>query len=450
MDIFKDDKLNRKDTIINLTSLIQNTQESLVLAIDSPWGTGKTYFVNLWRAYLKEQNIRSIYFSAWEEDYSQEPLISILGELQNYCKDEGLGETLLEKTIEKSVRILGRGALALAKGLFKKYVVDNTDEILGEFVEQEAEKLIKGYSEDKKLTEQFKEALSEMLQKLDGEKPFVIFIDELDRCRPLYAIELLERIKHLFGIEGLVFVLSIDKKELSKSIKTQYGEIDTNNYLKRFIQLEYRLSDMSNYLLGVSLYEKTILEGVFKDENESFMQTPPRIFSAFARQKAQIHYFTQGFNLSLRAVEQSFKQIELILKINKDYFLEQLYRIDILIFMIFVKNYDYDSYKNITDITKNKQINDMFSPILYDFKDHQDKGIAKGALDLYALIVKYKIVEHINRTIQHESWFKDTRWGFLDSIFKYGENIRWEDKLEIFIQNFFSIMPKIDFLEDFK
>lgn len=450
MDIFKDDKLNRKDTIINLTSLIQNTQESLVLAIDSPWGTGKTYFVNLWRAYLKEQNIRSIYFSAWEEDYSQEPLISILGELQNYCKDEGLGETLLEKTIEKSVRILGRGALALAKGLFKKYVADNTDEILGEFVEQEAEKLIKGYSEDKKLTEQFKEALSEMLQKLDGEKPFVIFIDELDRCRPLYAIELLERIKHLFGIEGLIFVLSIDKKELSKSIKTQYGEIDTNNYLKRFIQLEYRLSDISNYLLGVSLYEKMVLEGVFKDENESFMQAPQGYLSAFARQKAQIHYFTQGLNLSLRAVEQSFKQIELILKINKNYFLERLYRIDILVFMIFIKNYDYDSYKNITDITKNKQLNDMFNPILHDFRDHQDKGVAKGALDFYSLIATYKETDHVIRTIQQGNWYKDTRSQFFCSIFQYGENMIWENKIEKFADNFFSIIPKIDFLEDFK
>jgi predicted KAP-like P-loop ATPase len=73
----------------------------------------------------------------------------------------------------------------------------------------------------------------------------IIFIDELDRCRPLYAIECLERIKHIFGIKRLIFVLSIDKKNLAKSIQSQYGNIDTNNYLRRFIDLEFDLKNPS-------------------------------------------------------------------------------------------------------------------------------------------------------------------------------------------------------------
>jgi predicted KAP-like P-loop ATPase len=77
------------------------------------------------------------------------------------------------------------------------------------------------------LKELFRKALIEYQTK--EEKKIVIFIDELDRCRPTYAIEVLERIKHLFGVAGYVFVISLDKEQLSHSIATIYGaKMDSN------------------------------------------------------------------------------------------------------------------------------------------------------------------------------------------------------------------------------
>ena len=85
-----------------------------------------------------------------------------------------------------------------------------------------AQEVIDNYSKDKLVKDEFKKAIEELLSAIDDKEkikekqPFVIFIDELDRCRPLYAIELLERIKHIFGIDGLIFVLSIDKEQLAR------------------------------------------------------------------------------------------------------------------------------------------------------------------------------------------------------------------------------------------
>ena len=68
--------------------------------------------------------------------------------------------------------------------------------------------------------------------------PVVVVIDELDRCRPLYAIELLEAAKHLFSVENIVFVLAINLRELGHSIKAVYGsDFDSHEYLERFIDI---------------------------------------------------------------------------------------------------------------------------------------------------------------------------------------------------------------------
>jgi len=87
-NIFLNDKLKRETEIKNLSMLIESTKEPFTMSINGEWGAGKTTFIKLWQAYLnKEYGIKSIYFSAWEDDFLQEPLISILGEISNYISD---------------------------------------------------------------------------------------------------------------------------------------------------------------------------------------------------------------------------------------------------------------------------------------------------------------------------------------------------------------------------
>ncbi|MFT7640583.1 MAG: putative KAP-like P-loop ATPase, partial [Pirellulaceae bacterium] len=101
--------------------------------------------------------------------------------------------------------------------------------------------------------DQFFEAESERLQFADllrdasetagNGKPVIVLIDELDRCRPNYSVDLLERLKHYFAVEGIVFVLAVDKTQLCHAINGVYGEkFDSSTYLPRFFDEIFRLA----------------------------------------------------------------------------------------------------------------------------------------------------------------------------------------------------------------
>ena len=78
----------------------------------------------------------------------------------------------------------------------------------------------------------FDEAIVEQAQKL------VIFIDELDRCKPSYALEMLERIKHYFDDDRIIFIVSVNKEQLTHTISNYYGNgFDSTGYLNKFFDI---------------------------------------------------------------------------------------------------------------------------------------------------------------------------------------------------------------------
>ena len=77
----------------------------------------------------------------------------------------------------------------------------------------------------------------------DSGHPLVFVIDELDRCRPTFAIELLERVKHVFDVPNLVFVFGINRRELCSARQSVDGHIDATVYLRRFFDMEFGLSE---------------------------------------------------------------------------------------------------------------------------------------------------------------------------------------------------------------
>lgn len=356
-DIFKNDKLERKNAIEDLSSLLASTTQSFVLGLNADWGAGKTTFVKLWQAYLqKEKGMQSIYFSAWEDDFSKEPLISILGEIKKYIDDNFSHKSEIAQSFEKvktiGSKVLKRGVPAFVKGMTGGLldVPKGVEEAIGAITESTAKELIENYSKDKEITKEFKEAIQELLSKIDATKPFVIFIDELDRCRPLYAIELLERIKHIFGIDGLIFVLSIDKKQLVESIKSQYGNIDAQTYLRRFIDLEYTLQNPSLDKFCTYLYYDVYkLDNAIKEKNIAYYDDDLEM----------LQYCIKVFNLSLRDVEQVFIRLKIIFKTIVPRFLE--IHFEIIFFFISFKMKYPDKYELlITRKLSEKELRDIF------------------------------------------------------------------------------------------
>ena len=158
---------------------------------------------------------------------------------EKFTKAKEVGADLLKKGIPIAVRVLSSGLLD------SNQIVESAISELGENYSKD---LIDKYEKSKESIQKFREKLecfvSEMTKASTkfANKPLVIFIDELDRCRPDYALDVLEKSKHLFNIEGIIFIYSFDKKQLGFSVRSLYGnEMDVDGYLRRFFDLVYKL-----------------------------------------------------------------------------------------------------------------------------------------------------------------------------------------------------------------
>lgn len=81
-DPFKNDALhNRKESASVLTSLLAAIDQPFVLAINSEWGTGKSTFLQMWKKYLENLGYPCLYFNAWESDFTIDPMIAFIGEI---------------------------------------------------------------------------------------------------------------------------------------------------------------------------------------------------------------------------------------------------------------------------------------------------------------------------------------------------------------------------------
>lgn len=279
-EIWSKDKLNRKNYADFLYKVICSAQvnndedNALIFSIDGDWGTGKSFFIDLWMKQLQKDGHLVSRFDAWKNDIIDDPLIGFISHVYSAIsswKDQlPIDDLALDAAKEKTEKILSSVKEKLlpictevVKGLAKKgasYLV--TEEVV-DFVLQNnksagdsslindnavASKLIENkilaHNENIKVIEKFKEELSgasfELTKALGKKGPVVIFIDELDRCRPDYAVRLLEVLKHVFNSKGICFISSANISQLEHSIKTIYGsDFDAELYLDRFFN--YRL-----------------------------------------------------------------------------------------------------------------------------------------------------------------------------------------------------------------
>lgn len=362
IDPFANCKLNRKANAVILNKIIESYKDGFTLALNGEWGTGKTTFLNMWQKELTQNGYKTIYLNAWENDFVSEPLVSILGELKSIVTTphEKLFDNIKTKASKFSKGIIP----AIAKGLTKKYLgedaadlIDSTTKVVTEVFKNE----ISDYEKKKIELTEFKSKLQELVNNECENKPLVFVVDELDRCRPDYAVELLEKIKHFFSIEGVVFVLSIDKTQLCSSIKGYYGSSDINaeEYLRRFIDIEYSLSDpeaetFCNYLYGYF-------------EFDSFMQSKERMGCSELRNDKEMFLnmaikLVESKRLTLRQTEKLFAYTRLILisfQTNSYLFA------DLFFLMSFIKQFEsvfYDDLKqrNFTIQELSDKVNTVF------------------------------------------------------------------------------------------
>jgi len=308
-------KLGRKQYAFVLTDIVKNFDDGFVLAIDNEWGTGKTTFVKMWKQYLDNKDYKTLYFNAWENDFEQDILVTLISELKELKTSKN--EKAFKKVVDKAVPLAKSLALGLLKTQVEKHV---GNEFVKEFINQTSSTVADGlqeqieiYTSKKKSIIEFKESLERFVSQTTENKPVVFIVDELDRCRPNYAVELLEQLKHLFSVPGIVFVLSIDKIQLGNAVRGVYGSdlIDSNEYLRRFIDIEYSIPEPDTKLFCNYLYDYFQFDEYFSTDERMQYQELQNDKSSFIDFASTL--FDYG-KLPLRVQEKIFAHARLSLK----------------------------------------------------------------------------------------------------------------------------------------
>ena len=314
------DIFGRKKIADGLTHLVSQVEDPIVLAVDGQWGSGKTVFLKMWRGELQQLGFPVIYFDAFANDYFEDAFVplaaEIIGLAQTKLKANASTFEDLKAKTTKVAKVVLRSALRIGVKAATLGAIDASD-IEGTIAEEVETAFDKHVGE--LITKQdvvksdmiaFKEAL-ENLPKLfslaskneEQVKPIIIIVDELDRCRPSYALQLLERMKHFFSVSKVHFVLGTNLSQLANSVVATYGAgINGELYLQKFIQLSVQLQDQFDRS-GATTISKFLNHLV----DQSNLTGDNRDFVLNCCN--DIHIVAERRDLSLRTIEQVFGHV---------------------------------------------------------------------------------------------------------------------------------------------
>ncbi|WP_368544377.1 KAP family P-loop NTPase fold protein [Enterobacter soli] len=322
VDDLPSDTLERSEHARFLTAFLvdKGTNGNYVLNLDAQWGAGKTWFIRRWMNEIKETH-PTVYIDAWKNDHCGDPFLTVVSEIKSALISKSEFAFFERNVLKGAWRFMKSVAPEVTKCVIKNKLGIDTDNLdldsEADLGSKLVDELLKAHGQANSSAEDFKKSIGEWLEAVIdfSEKkysyPMFIFIDELDRCRPTYAIEMLETIKHLFDIKRVVFVISTDKEQLIHSICSVYGTgFDARRYLDRF------------FMRSVTLKKKTL-----KDFIELKLQNSVT-FSNAIKNKQLISHDTQtapyetilkvltviadGFSMDLRTTNLWFERIESI------------------------------------------------------------------------------------------------------------------------------------------
>ena len=218
-----DDALQRQAIAAELDKLVAELvggAEPATIALDGGYGTGKTFILERWVQEMVGRGQVAMYYNAWENDCDDDPLVSLMEVIASNDKTNW-GERLAP-----ALSIALNGILQKYTGIdAQKTWTAGNDQTVG---------LLDAARHRRKSRNKLKAMLTELVEATgNGASGVVVVIDELDRCRPTFATELMERVKHVLNVRGLVFVFGVNMTALQETVKTVYGDIDAHQYLLR-------------------------------------------------------------------------------------------------------------------------------------------------------------------------------------------------------------------------
>jgi len=237
-----------------IQNIIGDAEQPTIVAIDAPWGSGKTFFLDRLLADIKKKEDKpwvAVKFDAWKSDFCSEAFLPIASEVIRAVEEHFRLDTKLSCKFEKQIK-------RAIKSINSIKIVP-----IGLGLGNNSCNSYKEYFEVLSKIENIKDSVRLLraeykLAYPDGDLKIVILVDELDRCRPDYAVQVLERIKHIFDMPGVIFILALNQKALCKSINHVYGvgESEAEDYLLRFFNLRFSLSKPSPEAMVQSIIDR--------------------------------------------------------------------------------------------------------------------------------------------------------------------------------------------------
>ena len=322
--------IERKNFMNGLIRLFKNdnfnTENGKVISIDGEWGIGKTFFKDKFKGELENEKFIVMEYNAWENDYEEDPFPSLVGnmvsQMESFNKSSDV-EKVINNIKTNSLKILKELMPVLVVGLAKYFGVEEVFKIFEEakegtkIITKNITEIIFDYNKKEKTIEDFKNSMSDFRieytqykQSLEIDSPerrskVIILIDELDRCKPNYALKVLERIKHFFNIPDYIFVFLNNKKQIESTVNSIYGIKNGDVYLEKFYDLELNLPvpDKKEFI-------NMLIENNF--ENSDYDLFERFLFDAFK------FYFVDS-DLSLRVIEKSFIYYKTIVDLKPNF-----------------------------------------------------------------------------------------------------------------------------------
>ena len=397
---FEHDLLGREESIKALTAAIGSIEGPCVMAVDAGWGMGKTTFLRMWAQHLRNERFPVVEFNAWETDFAQDPFIALASEiaagLQNLGTTSGqLGGRRLRSGLAKVIQTApGATVRVAASGI--PFIGAQLAQELQAKPSSLRQTMAETYDETKDALESFRGSLGEVGEASandNDDKPLVVLVDELDRCRPTYAIELLEVAKHLFSVDRIVFVLCLDRAQLACSVKALYGEsFDADGYLRRFFDIDYRLPSPDRAALVDAVLNSTGIHLAFRDLQQRFPRgSGPTDLSPLVRT-----FFTSP-QFSLRQVHQAMHRLGLIVASSEAFSPEVM---TFLITLLLLRTCEPEVYRRLVtgDATDEDAVDVLFGhPSLNEARESAPGATAEAVLISCALFANLDQHQIVNR-----------------------------------------------------
>ena len=406
---YTEDLLDRQRTINKWTERFIKNGNHLVLAVHAEWGMGKTFFAKQWHEHLKKLNYPVCYIDAFENDFIDDPFKVITFSIINQLKENENIKKGLDKEIQdfenegknylwEAVKLTGKHTMQSVLSLLPLIKADKTADELVKMYKEEVYKDPYAEEDSYKIhVKNFKEKLAKLVY---DNKPLVIMVDELDRCKPSFAIELLEKLKHLYDVNNVIFILFINENELANIVKGYYGsELNGHEYLRKFIDIRAELPELNQDTARKFITtHSNLLQNNFQhiDTPIYCIEELIRLFNFSLRDILQLINLAKYYNYKNDAY------LFLYVAILKGF---QIKNREIYNKLITMQNVDFSKYDEIVK----KDCKNVEYSVLYKFKSYYEKVLAEINSNL----------NYDQKFSKYEQDYNYQKYGIYEEDYKY-------------------------------